>query len=165
MTGRLMILIFTALIVIPSAVAAGNQDKPKRYVGAFTADEVLEHSDEYADAVFMYIPDAEALAIFKAVAQPVTIKVFYRTDCIDSIHHVPPFIKTVQLAGNEKINVEYIGVNMGKDEPSDLLAGWNIQRVPTFIVLRGGEEVGRVIETPEIKIEVDLAKFLKAFVD
>ena len=164
-TMHLLALLAALLITIPFSIMCQEEQKPPRYVGVFTAEEVLEHSERYADAAFIYVPDADALAVFSRVKEPVTIKLFYRTDCIDSIHHVPPFIKTIQLAENPYITVVYIGVNTAKDTPADQLAGWNIQRVPTFIVIHGGEEVGRVIETPQVKIEVDLAQILQPYAD
>ncbi len=164
--SRLTTVIAVAAILLPFAsLPAQDNDEPKRYVGEFTEEEVISHDEQYADGVFTYIPDEGALAIFKAVSQPVIIKVFYRTDCIDSIHHVPPFIKTIQLADNPNIEVQYIGVNRPKDKPAELLEGWDIKLVPTFIVLHESEEVGRVIETPKVKIEVDLAELLRDFVN
>ena len=156
-------LIAALFIFLPLAAAQDEAEKPQRYVGVFTAEQVLEHSEQYADAAFIYIPDADALDVFSRVKEAITIKLFYRTDCIDSIHHVPPFIKTIQLADNPFITVEYIGVNRAKDEPADMVAGWDIQLVPTFVVLHGGEEIGRVIETPQVKIEVDLAQMLQPY--
>jgi thiol-disulfide isomerase/thioredoxin len=152
-----MVVLMMALVPV-----VGAQEGPKRYVGKFSEEEVLSHDERYADGAFSYIPDEEALAVFRSLSQPVLIRVFYRTDCGDSIQHVPAFIKTIQLADNPNIEVEYIGVNLEKDQPADLVSGWNIQLVPTFIVLKEGEEVGRVIETPKVKIEVDLAEILTA---
>jgi hypothetical protein len=34
----------------------------------------------------------------------------------------------------------------------------NIERVPTFIFKRGGEEIGRIIETPDESLEADMLK-------
>ena len=162
--SRLTMVFAVAAILLPFASALAQDDpEPKRYVGEFTEEEVISHDEQYADGVFSYIPDESALAIFKAVSQPVLIKVFYRTDCVDSIQHVPAFIKTIQLADNPNIEVQYIGVNRPKDEPAELLEGWEIELVPTFIVLREGEEVGRVIETSKTKIEIDLSEMLQAF--
>jgi len=159
----LMAFALAIVLVTLPALAQEDQEEPKYYVGSFTLDEILEHDEQYADRAFIYIPDPDALAIFKTVSEPVTIKLFYRTDCPDSVREVPPFIKTIQLADNPNITVESVGVNRAKDEPADLVEGWNIQRVPTFIVVHGGEEVGRVIETAKVKIEVDLAEFLEPF--
>ena len=39
-------------------------------------------------------------------------------------------------------------------------ANWNIFRVPTFIVLKKGAEIGRIIERPVESLEHDLAKIV-----
>lgn len=161
MTDRLAVLVLIAALLLPAVVVAQDEEeKPKRYVGSFTLDEVLEHDEQYSDIAFIYIPDETALETFKSLSAPVTIKMFYRTDCIDSVRECPRFIKTIQLADNQNITVEAIGVNRGRDEPAELVKGWDIQRVPTFIVLYNGGEIGRVIETAKVKIEVDLAEIL-----
>ncbi len=154
-------LLAAALMVAPAALAQDDEERPLRFVGRFTLDEVLEHDERYADAAFLFVPDPDALEVFRRVDRPVTIKLFYRTDCIDSVREVPPFIRTIQLAGNENIQVDVIGLERGSAEPAELVAGWDIQRVPTFVVIVDGEEVGRVIETARESIEVDLAKLLR----
>lgn len=159
---RIAILLFLVLCLPAGpASAQGEETKPAFHVGQFTAQQVLEHDERYQDRAFIYIPDPDALAVFAGISQPVLIKLFYRTDCPDSVREVPPFIKTIQLADNSNISVEYIGVNREKDQPAELLAGWDIQRVPTFVVIRDGQEIGRVIETAKTKIEVDLAEILQ----
>lgn len=165
MIRRAVIIAFlvTILITAGAVFAREEQERPKMFVGEFTLDEVLEHDEQYADIAFIYVPDPEALAVFKAVSEPLTIKCFYRTDCVDSVREVPRFIKTIQLAENPNITVQMVGVNRGKDEPADLVAGWDLQRVPTFIVVVSDAEVGRVIETSKVSIDVDLAEILKPF--
>ena len=154
-------LLAATLMAVPAAFTQQDEEQPLRYVGRFTLDEVLEHDERYADAAFLFIPDADALEVFRGVEHPVTIKMFYRTDCIDSVREVPRFIRTIQLADNDNIQVDAIGLERGSAEPAELVAGWDIQRVPTFIVVIDGEEVGRVIETARESIEIDLAKFLR----
>ncbi len=162
MIERAMILLL-AMVLLISPTAAQEEEKQKRYVGSFTLDEVLDHHERYSDIAFIYIPDENALETFRSVTEPVTIKMFYRTDCSDSVRECPRFIKTIQLADNPKIEVEAIGVNVAKDQPADLVAGWDIRRVPTFVVVHNSEEVGRVIETAKVKIEIDLAEILRPF--
>lgn len=163
----LFIALISILILFVGPVSAQDEakEKPKRYVGVFTLEEVLSHDERYADNAFIYIPNPDALAVFKSVSEPVTIKLFYRTDCIDSVREVPRFIKTIQLAENPLITVEYIGVDRGRSEPAGLVEGWDLQRVPTFIVLHNEQEVGRVIESAKVKIEVDLAEILQAIAE
>ena len=150
-----------SLLLLGNSALQDDDKKPVRFVGKCSLEDVLKHDQEYADATFIYIPNQEAVDVFKAVSKPVTIKLFYRTDCPDSVREVPPFIKTIQLAANDNITVEVIGVNKAKDKPADLIKGWDLRFVPTFIVVHDNKEIGRVIETAEDKIEVDLANFLK----
>ena len=133
----------------------------ERFIGTCTMDDVLSHDKRYADSAYIYMPDPDALDVFRQVISPVTIRMFYRTDCPDSVREVPRFIKTIQEADNEHITVECIGMNVAKDEPKELIAGWEIKRVPTFVVIHDGAEVGRVVERAQEKIEIDLAEILK----
>jgi hypothetical protein len=66
----------------------------------------------------------------------------------------------MESADNKNIHVVYINVDRQKKEPSELLAGLNITSVPTMIVISGGQEIGRLVETPKIGVEQDLADIL-----
>lgn len=160
-----ILVVLLSIVALPLAVAQDEQEKPKRFIGKCDLEQLLEHDQQYADAAFIYIPDPDALAVFKAVKHPVTIRLFYRTDCHDSIREVPRFIKTIQLADNPMISTETIGVNVAKDQPQEFIEGWNLERVPTFIVVSEGKEIGRVIETAKEKIEIDLAGMLMQFTE
>lgn len=156
--GTILLLVFLSGVTF---VMADDQDKKERLLGRFTLAQILEHDKEYADAAFIYIPDSEALAVFQDVEEPLKIMLFLRTDCPDSVREVPRFAKTIELAANSNIEVEVVAVNRGKDEPADLVKGWSLELVPTFIVIREGKELGRVLERAEDKIEKDLAKIIK----
>ena len=62
-----------------------------------------------------------------------------------------------QGVGPLPILTEFVGVDREKIEPANLLEGKFIERIPTFIVRRGGQEVGRIVETPLGLLEEDLA--------
>jgi thiol-disulfide isomerase/thioredoxin len=161
MMTRIIVLIMTVVAFSLGIVQVDDQEEQIRYIGQFKLEDLLEHDQRYADGAFIYIPNAEAVEVFRSIEKPVLIKLFYRTDCGDSVREVPRFIKTIQVADNPAISVDVIGVNVAKDEPADLLAGWNIERVPTFIVMFEGKEIGRVVETAQDLIETDLAAILK----
>jgi hypothetical protein len=44
----------------------------------------------------------------------------------------------------------------------ELIARWGIKRLPTFVFLRGGREVGRITETPEVSLLTDFARCVSA---
>jgi thiol-disulfide isomerase/thioredoxin len=87
---------------------------------------------------------------------PAEIKVFFGDWCTDSKKHVPALIKTMEFADNKNIQVEYIDVSRDKTEPSVLVKQWNIEKVPTIIVLSDGKEAGRIVETPKKTVDQDL---------
>ena len=156
-------IVFLILVLISGVMMlqADDQDKKERLVGKFTLQQILDHDKEYADAAFIYIPDPEALAVFQDLKEPVKILLFLRTDCPDCVREVPRFAKIIELAANDNIQVEAVAVNRMKSQPADLVKGWNLELVPTFIVIKDGKEIGRVVEKAEDKLEKDIAKLLK----
>ena len=58
--------------------------------------------------------------------------------------------------GEPPFAIEYIAVDRGDKRPPELLRDLDLRYVPTFIVRRGGEEVGRMVEESPGGIERDL---------
>jgi thiol-disulfide isomerase/thioredoxin len=80
--------------------------------------------------------------------------------CHDSHREVPRFIKIL-----EQINFPFDQLHMNaldtKKESPDFDAIANkVSLVPTFIVYRNSQEIGRIIETPKKSLEKDLLKIL-----
>lgn len=98
----------------------------------------------------------------KAVSEETTILVFLGTWCPDSQRNVPPFMNLIEAAQNELIKVEYIGVNRRKRDPDNRVKDYEIRRVPTFVVMQQGQEIGRLVERPKTTVEEDI---LAIFVD
>ena len=107
-----------------------------------------------------YIPQSDPVQEIHNYPLPLEIKVFLGDWCSDSKKHVPAFVKTMEFADNTNIRITYMNMTPDKKEPAGLLAGWNILNVPTFVVLSNGREAGRIVETPKVSIEQDLADIL-----
>ncbi|MDQ2180626.1 thioredoxin family protein [Marinifilum sp. D714] len=80
--------------------------------------------------------------------------------CHDSHREVPRFIKIL-----DEIRFPFENLNMNaldtKKESPDYNAKVNhVSRVPTAIIYRNNEEIGRIIETPNQSLEKDLLKIL-----
>ena len=58
--------------------------------------------------------------------------------------------------------VELIAVDQQLKAPNGLIQDADLRYVPTFVVLRGGKELGRVVESAETTIEADLGALLRA---
>lgn len=153
-------LLIAALFGLFSSTFISFAFSQDRLMGLVTIEQVLEHDPEYRDRMIVYEPDADAVKTIAEYGKPLLIKLFYRNDCPDSIREVPRLLKTLQVADNENITLEIIGINYNKDEPADLLNGWDIEYVPTVIVLSEDKEIGRIVEDPIMTMEQDLASLL-----
>jgi len=60
-----------------------------------------------------------------------------------------------------------VGVDRTKKDPEGLTEKWGITRVPTFVFLRNGREVGRVVEKTPVgaTLEGEIARLLTPRVD
>lgn len=83
---------------------------------------------------------------------------YFASWCGDSKEHLPHFVKLAQKAKIK--NVKYIALSRQKSLPNKDIREFGIEYVPTFIVFNRNEEIGRIIETPEISLEQDLLKML-----
>ena len=66
----------------------------------------------------------------------------------------------MEFADNKAIQIVYINLDRQKKEPADLLQGLDVHSVPTFIIYSAGKELGRIVETPKVSIEQDIADLL-----
>lgn len=88
------------------------------------------------------------------------ITVYMGTWCEDSQRETPAFYKILDLAGIEANTIKLITVSEDKDTPDGLEKGMNITNVPTIILSKKGEELGRIVEYPIESLEKDIAKIL-----
>jgi len=89
----------------------------------------------------------------------VDVTVFMGTWCPDSHREVPNFYKVMD-ALNSSPDVNLIAVDRAKTTLQGLENGKDIQRVPTFIFTKNGEELGRIVEYPIESLEKDMIKIL-----
>jgi hypothetical protein len=84
--------------------------------------------------------------------------------CSDSREQVPRFLRIIDELGLSDDIIRMIAVDRTKSPGMFLeneVADLNIERVPTFIIMNEGIEIGRIIETPEETLEADLLKILQ----
>jgi thiol-disulfide isomerase/thioredoxin len=95
----------------------------------------------------------------------VTFKVFLGTWCSDSQRELPRFYKIADYLDLKENQLQIVGLDNHTDRykqsPQHEEEGWNIEYVPTIIVLKDGKEVGRIVEMPEVSLEEDLVKILE----
>ena len=125
---------------------------------AFTMHPFQEWYDyEYEE----YTPDQTVIEkLKKHINDVLRIKIVMGSWCSDSQREVPRFFRIMDDAGIPDEKVELISVNRDKKIPGMDISALKIERVPTFIVYDGIKELGRIIETPEKKLEEDLLRIL-----
>lgn len=147
----------------PREEAAAGEPEP--LVGPVTRAEVEAHQPEWVAAEVEAQPDAEAGAALAAVEPGAVLTVYLGTWCSDSRRELSRLWRALDDAGvfsedDLPFTVEYLALDRDKREPSGRAAAAGVEYVPTFVVSRGGEEVGRVVEVADQGIERDLLALL-----
>ena len=88
------------------------------------------------------------------------VLIYLGTWCSDSRREVPRFLKMLDYLEFDFSRLDMTGLNRKKQAPDYPENIWNIEYVPTFIFLKDGKEIGRIIETPEESLESDMLKIL-----
>ena len=95
-----------------------------------------------------------------ATQKTATFLIFGGSWCSDTEHQLPMVEKILHLASVPTGNVRIFGVDREKREPSGTAGKWNIDKVPTVVILSQGKELGRIVEYPEANWEDDILKIL-----
>lgn len=130
-------------------------------LGPLSYNDILEYFPAWKNADENTHPTDEIVSGIKEIDIPLDIQCFLGTWCSDSRHEVPPFMKSLALAGNPHIRIELYGVDRQKDDPDHLGIANHIEWVPTFVVKRDGVEMFRMVEFPETTFAEDLLTNLK----
>jgi thiol-disulfide isomerase/thioredoxin len=107
-----------------------------------------------------YRPNPADIAAIRERAAGVEVLAFLGAWCGDSKRDVPRFWKIMDQAGWPEEAITLICCDYDKRDPEELAAKWNIVAVPTFVFLRDGVELGRVVERPKESLEGDMAKII-----
>ena len=135
-------------------------------IGGFAAEEVtrdkiLSTGKEWQEKYDQYQPEADMVEALKAkLTADTKIDVYLGLWCSDSRNNVPPFIKILDRLGSA-VPVRYLDVprKAGK-EVKYFVEELRVERVPTFILDRGGKEIGRIVENPKLGLLEDLMEIV-----
>ena len=84
------------------------------------------------------------------------------TWCSDSRREVPRFFKILDAVNYPSDKVAIICVDEDKKTRGNELTGLKIELVPTLIFYKNGNELGRIVESPNDTLEKDIIKILTA---
>jgi thiol-disulfide isomerase/thioredoxin len=171
MTLKILLLALSSSLALTALAGAGDPPaapltaKPAAAEEAVpvgpTTRETVEAAPDWAQAEVEARPDAGAAQALGTVEPGAEVTVFLGTWCGDSRREVPRFWKALDAEGGAvPFQVRYVAVDHAKKEPADLLKENDVRYLPTFIVRRGGHEVGRIVETSPHGVEQDLLALL-----
>lgn len=140
-------------------------------MGALTRGRWEDFATELRAETSAYEPNPDLIEALGSFGGEVHVVCVLGTWCSDSRREVPRFWKVLDAAGLDDLSVELIAVGPSADPAAadwEAEQGWTpgvrehygVELVPTFIVYEGDVELGRIIETPELSIEADLAGIL-----
>lgn len=141
---------------------AATPSAPAPLLGHLSEDDLRRYEPWVPVLATPYVPDAGAITTIASRADKVTILLVLGTWCRDSKRELPRFLAIVKAAGVPESAVTMVGVDRTKRDPEGLTETWRITRVPTFVVFRSGQEIGRVVERipAGTTFEVELARIL-----
>ncbi len=125
-----------------------------------SAFELPDFNSWYNNQYIWYEPDEFILEQIKILSDSIDIQIFMGTWCSDSKREVPRFLKIIDLSEFNHNKLQIINVDRKKNSPSHEERNKNIEFVPTFIINKNGDEIGRIVEFPIITLESDLLNIL-----
>ena len=158
------ISIVALLLCVFAFTSCGNEtnNKTEPTVGEFTWQEwqnVCDWTDFSADD---YTPQQEYVEQISDVynKDEISFIIFTAGWCPDSETGTPKIYKLFNAAGIDLSDVTLFGVDRNKSEPTKSYEEYNLEKVPTLIVLKDESEIGRIVEYPVKTWEQDLAEIL-----
>ncbi|MDD8017343.1 MAG: thioredoxin family protein [Bacteroidota bacterium] len=108
-----------------------------------------------------YAIDRSQLQAIDSLSKDVHYVLIMGTWCSDSKLQVPHLFKIFDSTKVFEQKIEMHGVDRSKKSDDGVTEKYNVQRVPTLIVYKGDQEVGRIVESPRETLEKDLVRILK----
>ncbi|MHC1741535.1 MAG: thioredoxin family protein [Syntrophobacteraceae bacterium] len=153
--GLALVLSLSCLGTPVEAFTKQTGDRGEMLVGELTQKDLYKECPLFKENADQYVPDKNVVAKIKRIKEPMSIIMFLGTWCGDSQRESPKLLKILEAAKNSKISITMYGVDAAKDDGGGLTKKYDIQRVPTIIFLKGGKELGRIIEYPKDTMEED----------
>ena len=155
-------LLLTVIFALVLSGCATTKHEKEIITGEFTWNQWQQQAGWHDYDAAEYEPGDFLIGQLSSLVKDndITFLLFAGSWCGDSESEVPKIFKLFGKAGIPLDKIKLFGVDRDKREPSGVAEVYNIQRVPTLIVLKAGKEVGRIVEFPETSWEEDIFKIL-----
>jgi thiol-disulfide isomerase/thioredoxin len=164
LSGFLALTLIPAAFGGPGALSAAEPDAHKEasvLVGPTQREAIETASPEWIEAEVSAHPEAGGGAALASIEPGAEVVIFLGTWCGDSRREVPRLWKAIDEGGGvAPFALRYVAVDREKKEPAAEIAASGVRYLPTLIVRRNGQEVGRIVESSPHGVEKDLADLL-----
>lgn len=169
MTTKIFTFLLTVLFIIAGCKEIVNKvtvdEKTGRPMLVGVTDrnafELPDFTEWYNNEYIGYEPDEFILEQIQELSDSIEIQIFMGTWCSDSRREVPRFLKIMDLSEFNKNKLQIINVDRKKRSPTHEERNKNIEFVPTFLINKNNNEIGRIVEFPIITLENDLLNILQ----
>ena len=147
--------ILTAVLLLP-LITYGQKNLEE-----ITGDQILQTDDRWQAIYDAYQPPADLVKDLKTgLGTGAKIDVYLGLWCPDSRRNLPPFLKIIDLLASD-VTVRYFSVPRKASRQIEYyVEELKVTRVPTFIVYRDGDEIGRIKENPNVGMLEDLLEIV-----
>ncbi len=152
-------LLFIAIIMASLTGCNSTSKKPQMAVGSIEQEQLLHTYQPFNEYFDQFSLTSEQIAKVKAWPKDIRFDVYFGTWCPDSQREVPKLLKA--LTFNRQLTADLIALDMHKTDPNNLAKKAKIKFTATFIVLKQGKEIGRVVERPKDSLIDDIDVIIK----
>ncbi len=160
-------LAFSLLLVMTACTKVHNKiilnKKPDDMLIGYCKLPEFEQGDyaKWYEAEYnSYNVSEQDLATLIPVINEVDILIVMGTWCGDSRREFPRFIKILDTLNYPKEKLRILAVDRTKSIDEEGYKKLKIQFVPTIIISRVGNEIGRIVESPKVSLERDLFEII-----
>lgn len=156
------ILLSTFFFIILAFNAKGEEDRSKwTEISGEYSWELWKYESGWQDIKSDYDFDTEHVEEIKN-HENIQFILFTAAWCSDSRVGTPKIIKLLGMTGHYPLKFTMYGLDREKSEPAGNNYIYNIERVPTLIILLNGKEIGRIVEYPQESWEQDIAEIISS---
>lgn len=144
---KITLLLLSSLLYISSY--AQDDESTSKVIRGFLSRKELSTDTSFSWFIKNqkdYTPDPSALKALRSNKDSVYFLAFGGTWCSDTKFILPKFFVLADAAGVSPDRITVIGVDRNKKTIEHLSETFNIENVPTIIVMKNGKEIGRVVE-------------------
>lgn len=149
--------IIGAMLALMNVASASQQV----LVGEVSGEDLLAQFPAFMAEYQSYQPSKAELEAVAALEHD-TLLVLFGTWCHDSEREVPRLLKTLDKSGLDVPEFTLFAVDRKKSDHVGMAKKHELKYTPTFILLRDGEEIGRVVERASTSLTQDLQRLAAA---